>query len=530
MTVASFACAECHTVLKPTKPVPEGRKVKCPKCGHVFVVSGGDKSPSDGIQARRPQPAPALAIAEEEAWEVVDDEPEEEENDVPVAARRRKHADDEDDSEEEVVTPRRRSKSRDEDEEGEDDVVAPRRRMKAATEDVDEDEEEEPEEEERPRKKGRQRFRPKRQKTSTGGTLKWVLITCAASFLIVGGGTAIGVAFYLTKDNNKGTGNEDLLAFVPQGSKLVMRFDVNAVKAMPSTSGTLDQTLRSGFSPKFWANVKQELGVDLGDFCEQVIVAYKPGASTFGDGGDMTLVIKTRASFSQRKLRNAATEPESQKINRKTYFKINEPRYKILYMPCDNIVIFSSMAASHVQFSMIGEDPSKPMLPADYVEVLRAADNHHFSITVLFGDDDRESFKKLGSIVPAGNSKEKSLLDTLMNSKGIGLRSNVNGDQTDLTLAMHCGDAASAKKLAETAKSFYSLAGISGLIPKELASLNKDIAKSINFGSQDRVASLTGKVKTATFDKFIKDSGPDTKDSGPRVIGRLPTMNDLRGN
>ena len=504
MPVTSFACSECHTVLKPTKPVPEGKKVKCPKCGNIFQVTGESIGRSEAIQARKPQPSAVAAVTAEDEWEVVDDEPEEERDDEPVAARRRKR----------------------DDEEAEE-VVAPRRRAAAVAEEDDEDDE--PEKEDQPRKKNRKRFKPKKQKASSGSVLKWVLITGAASLLLVGGGTAIGVFFYLNKDKNKGTGNEELLAFVPQGTKMVMRFDWNAMKALPGMSGDLEQSLRRGFSPKFWSNVKEELGVDFQDFCEHVIVASKPSNTTFGDGGDSTLIIKTKAPFSQRKLCKAATEPDAQKLNGRSYFKINEPRFKILYMPSDNIAIFSSMPSSHVQF-LIGSDPGKPMLAADQIEILHAADNNHFSISGMFNDSDRDNFKKLVSLAPAGStSKEKTFFDSLSTARGFALKANVSNDQLDMTLAMHCGDSASAKKMAETAKSLYGLAGITGAIPKELAPLNKEISKSLAFGSQDRIATASGKVKAATFDKFMKDSNSDSNASGARSIGRLPTMNDLRG-
>src|SRR5262249_10155081 len=38
MPVAKFTCPECHAVLKPAQPVPEGKRVKCPKCDASFVV------------------------------------------------------------------------------------------------------------------------------------------------------------------------------------------------------------------------------------------------------------------------------------------------------------------------------------------------------------------------------------------------------------------------------------------------------------------------------------------------------------
>ena len=33
-----LSCPECRTTLKPGKPIAEGKKVKCPKCGNIFVA------------------------------------------------------------------------------------------------------------------------------------------------------------------------------------------------------------------------------------------------------------------------------------------------------------------------------------------------------------------------------------------------------------------------------------------------------------------------------------------------------------
>ena len=35
-----YTCPECSTVLRSNTPVPEGRKIRCKKCGHAFVPGG----------------------------------------------------------------------------------------------------------------------------------------------------------------------------------------------------------------------------------------------------------------------------------------------------------------------------------------------------------------------------------------------------------------------------------------------------------------------------------------------------------
>src|SRR5438034_5487153 len=61
MAVSRISCPECDAVLKPAKPVPVGKKVKCPRCGSTFTVT--EEVPADGAAPRkaeaRPKPAPA---------------------------------------------------------------------------------------------------------------------------------------------------------------------------------------------------------------------------------------------------------------------------------------------------------------------------------------------------------------------------------------------------------------------------------------------------------------------------------------
>ena len=59
MLVSKMACPICKTVLKPAKPLPGEKKVKCPKCATDFMASEGDveKQPAQEAKAD-PVPTP----------------------------------------------------------------------------------------------------------------------------------------------------------------------------------------------------------------------------------------------------------------------------------------------------------------------------------------------------------------------------------------------------------------------------------------------------------------------------------------
>jgi hypothetical protein len=91
MPVAKLTCPECKTVLKPAKPLPEGKAVKCPECGARFTARAADaetpakkKKPAAGAaggppkKARKPAaPKPAAPAAKADGKKKKDDDDEE---------------------------------------------------------------------------------------------------------------------------------------------------------------------------------------------------------------------------------------------------------------------------------------------------------------------------------------------------------------------------------------------------------------------------------------------------------------------
>jgi hypothetical protein len=68
MPLARLTCPDCHAVIKPAKPVEEGKKIKCPKCGNVFVAGAANGAPAQPVEkktaavaepAKKEEPAPA---------------------------------------------------------------------------------------------------------------------------------------------------------------------------------------------------------------------------------------------------------------------------------------------------------------------------------------------------------------------------------------------------------------------------------------------------------------------------------------
>src|ERR1700736_4984373 len=138
MPVTMLTCPGCKIVLKPTKPVPEGKKVKCPKCSAIFVSGNAAPQPGNGIQAKTPTaPAPAKEeSAGDEGWELVEDEaPAEVKREVPKVVEAVKLSDSHDDGKPPKLTytnepeseSKKARKPRQRDDDEEDEEEAPKR-------------------------------------------------------------------------------------------------------------------------------------------------------------------------------------------------------------------------------------------------------------------------------------------------------------------------------------------------------------------------------------------------------------------
>lgn len=99
MAHATLSCPHCDSTLRPVKPVPAGKKVKCPKCGKPFTAPA-----DDGAAAKKPAAVAAAKPDESAATYTVAHDPEEEARkaaeEARKARRRRRLEEEEDDDEE----------------------------------------------------------------------------------------------------------------------------------------------------------------------------------------------------------------------------------------------------------------------------------------------------------------------------------------------------------------------------------------------------------------------------------------------
>jgi hypothetical protein len=58
MAASRLTCPECNATLKPAQPVPDGKKVKCPKCGVPFIAPGAAAAVFELSEEDAAPPAP----------------------------------------------------------------------------------------------------------------------------------------------------------------------------------------------------------------------------------------------------------------------------------------------------------------------------------------------------------------------------------------------------------------------------------------------------------------------------------------
>ncbi len=94
--MVSFSCPKCRKVLKSNNPIPDGKKIKCPACTHVFTFVATDTA----IQTGKPP-----AMAPKPGAQAV-------KQGVPGKARKAVVTDEDDEEDEEPVAPKKRKRKR----------------------------------------------------------------------------------------------------------------------------------------------------------------------------------------------------------------------------------------------------------------------------------------------------------------------------------------------------------------------------------------------------------------------------------
>ena len=281
----SFACPQCRTVLKPKADVPAGKKVKCPKCANVFAAPAAEAKATAAVRSGKP---PAAA----------------------TSARQSAPAKDEKDDRDERRA-RKRSKKR---------------------------------------KKKQQSNMPLLLAVGGGGgalVVVFLILGFAWPGFLVSQKTkkaapaAAQPAVAKADDLPKGTGEENLLNFIPEFCNLVVSIDVNLIdhheqlKALWQKLIVISQGVPN--SPPKLAEIMANV--------EEIRVGMVVAPGTLPGQEPLVTVIRTKSAYQSQIMRELMEAKEtSEQLKGKTCYRLKDDptqpgHARVMHMPNDRVLV-----------------------------------------------------------------------------------------------------------------------------------------------------------------------------------------------
>ncbi|HKI33785.1 MAG TPA: hypothetical protein VKA46_18175 [Gemmataceae bacterium] len=520
MPAVTFACPECGKVLKSAQPLPAGKKIKCPTCEAVFPMPAQeDEELAAGVSAKRRRPA-AVAPADDE--------------DAPPRRKGRRPRDDEDDDEE----PRSRRRSREDDDDDDDEDERPRRRSRE-----DDEEDEEP----RPRRK-----KKKAAKRRSGGSVL-VLVGVAVVLLlfVVGGG--IGAYFIWFAGVNRGSGDEDPLAFAPAGTEVLIGLDVATMMSEPALGSQIEKSMREqARTGDFFESCKKETGLEAKELFARTVIfsdfeslnnnggmpggmpaagmpaAGAPGMPGAGPGmmppgfqmgrpqaKKITVVLRPSKPFDQKKVAKSFKNPVQKKAHGKVYYEVNEGDFRTAFMPSNRTLILSSLSATDLD-SLFTSDGTTPSTSADTAALAHSVDKTLVWMVIPIEGQTRI---KLDEAVRKEKLAEKPdpvtpVMEQVAKGKGVAIWSTLEANKLNFGVNVACADPAGATATRESAEKVWNgkklevglgalaLAGLG--LPKTGKMMSEAIG-NVAFSVDGTTAKATSSVSRATLGECIEE-------------------------
>ncbi len=526
MPAATITCTECGAALRVAARPEPGKKLKCPKCQGVFVVpseddEAEDQAPKKPAKARPNGAAPAKIAAKPIPPKRGADEDEDEAPRKPVKARRPV---DEDDEDEKPV----RASRRDDDDDDEEGFV--RRKPKRKS---------------------------KKRKSSNTGMVLGVAVAGILLLILIGGGAVTAFVWpgFLVSGENKGTGNELPLAYIPVGHNMAFAFRPDALEQV----GLLSKIENQGDKDikELLGSLKKNANLSLKDFeviqlsgrAQPVLQPLPPptigGAGPRGGGGpgavnprqpgapggmpapptptgtsdEFLVVLKAKAPFKQADILKCAKDPERKRHEGKTYYTMKATGTggpTLLFMPNNQLIIVAAMA----------EEVFKAVVASDGTQLKSTG-----VMLSLLNDFEKSS----AWLVTTGTDMMKMAGGPMMGGMpgqananapapiGVGAGVNVDASGAAVRAAIQFPDANAAKTTAaEAEKQLAQLGMMAAMAGPGMAQDFKTLKVSAE-GSQ---VVLTCQISKATIDSAVqmmdKPGGPMGGPGGPPPGGMPP--------
>jgi hypothetical protein len=382
-------------------------------------------------------------------------------------------------------------------------IVRPREKAarELTSEEADDEFEGDESEQPRTRKRGSDEDRPRRKqrlkKKSKSGQLSATGLMIGAGvvlFVLALGG--LGTLWYLKRDINKGTGSEDELAYVPADATVLIGFDIGTLTSQPAIGTPLESLFKRGDT--FLAECKKN-GIEFRDLFDHSIMV-----SSFNEEGPsiQTVIVKSRIPFSQKKIRDSAKDAEAQRFQGKTYFKVKEKDFSVLYMPSNRVAVFSNMPEKQME-KLISSGADQPSLTGHALDLARQVRENHLWVVVPFSQSMRESMQQ--GAVPVN---PPALKDALVKARGISVSGRLERDKLKYEVSLACSDQASAQEAESTLRSAWDTQMNGPAVEAALSQMSggsgvqqaffKEIMEHTEFSSAGSNARMTGELSART--------------------------------
>jgi hypothetical protein len=200
------------------------------------------------------------------------------------------------------------------------------------------------------------------------------LAVIAAALMVAGGVVAafMARASYIRSLENHGSGNDDLLAYVPGNSACIVGYDVGGMAPVTDAykwdvNTRLENAINVNFGrDNFLNNTPTTLNIGPGTLFDRMICAV-----TLDPFESVTLIGRSAKAFNQFTVKDIAGNPRARRHANLTYWQVDAKPFTALFMPSDQIIVLTNAPDAVVQ-QMVASQGTQVSLPAEGLKQVEA--------------------------------------------------------------------------------------------------------------------------------------------------------------
>jgi len=331
---------------------------------------------------------------------------------------------------------------------------------------------------------------------------------------------------------NDGSGEEDLVAYLPSDSSFLGGADLGSLMNHPGIKAQIEDRL-SKDAPKVFADCKKETGLELKELFNRVFIGSKGSLANGPDIklGSTTFVVRSSVPFDQKKVAKWLSNDSPQKIKDKYYYrKIKEaPDDVVLFMPSDRVLIIGPIPEAKLE-SVLTNDGTKPTLAGDSVNLVRQVQTSSLWAVCPFDAAAKQDLQ--GTLMPlAGTVPDlQPAVRAFQNAKAGVVSVRLEGDKARLSLGLALASETDAGAASVALQGFWDkLKGLAGSkfleglgsVSKDIQTVARDALDSTRFSKSGNVAEVSASVSLDAAEGLAKKAQTEM----PLLMASMDTIN-----